>query len=321
MCFNLHKYGDNIMCDLTKPHFQDPDKAREYLEDLRWDGEPICPHCNNNEAWPIKGGRKGLYKCASPSCRKQFTVTIGTVFENSRVPLNKWLMAVYIMASSKKGVSSKQLERTLGVTYKTAWFMSHRIREAMKDVNGGLFGTGGGFVEVDEAYIGKKKTARKGRLRGTEAYKAKIQVLSLVDRETGRARSIVVDDLSVKTLLPIVVENVSENATVMTNMAYDYGKAKKHFKDHKSVNHGLKEYVNAEDNEIHTNTIEGFFSVFKRGMKGIYQHCSQDHLQRYMSEFDFRYNTREKLGYDDAMRADLILKGIQGKRLTYNPIS
>tara|TARA_R110000772_G_scaffold71427_7_gene156601 strand:- start:578 stop:1507 length:930 start_codon:yes stop_codon:yes gene_type:complete len=308
------------MCDLTKPHFSDADKAREYLEELRWSGNPVCPHCGSEGAWPIEGGRKGLHKCKANYCRKQFTVTIGTVFENSRVPLNKWLMAVYMMASSKKGVSSKQLERTLGVTYKTAWFMSHRIREAMKDVNGGLFGTGGGFVEADETYIGKKNTARKGRLRGKEAKSAKVQVLSLIDRESGRAKSIVVDNLQVKTLLPILVENVSDRATIMTDKASDYQAAKKHFKAHHSVNHSVREYVNLDNNQIHSNTVEGFFSVFKRGMKGIYQHCSQDHLQRYMSEFDFRYNTREKLGYDDAMRADLILKGIQGKRLTYNPI-
>lgn len=298
------------MCDLTKPQFQDADKAREYLEELRWGGNPVCPHCKSEGAYAISGGRKGLYKCKS--CRKQFTVTVGTVFENSRVPLNKWLMSVYMMASSKKGVSTKQIERMLGVTYKTAWFMTHRIREAMKPESGGMFGSGGGVVEVDETFIGKQK----GIPAKHAGYQHKNKILSLVDRETKNAKSIVIKDVKLNTILPLLQENISPDAYVMTDDAGHYRNLKKHFK-HDSVQHFDREYVCRLDPSIHTNTVEAFFSIFKRGMKGIYQHCSSDHLQRYITEFDFRYNHREKNGYDDAMRADAILKGIEGKRLTY----
>ena len=302
------------MCDLTKPHFTDKDKAREYLEELRWNGNPVCPHCGDSGAWPIKGGRKGLYKCKS--CRSQFTVTVGTVFENSRVPLNKWLIAVYMMASSKKGVSSKQLERTLGVTYKTAWFMSHRIREAMKEDNS-PFGGNNRTIEVDETYYGRDKTIKpkfQKRGRGTGH---KYKILSLVERK-GRVYSQHVPDVSAKTLRGALDKQLSERTHVITDEAPQY-RLIKHpmFESHEYVTHSKGEYVR---DHVHTNTIEGFFSIFKRGMNGIYQHCSRTHLQRYLREFDFRYNYREKLGFDDNDRADAILKGIQGKRLTYRRI-
>ena len=299
------------MCDLTKPHFQDPEKAREYLEALRWPDGPVCPHCGAIGAYAIKGGREGLYKCKS--CREQFTVTVGTVFERSRVPLNKWLIAVYMMASSKKGVSSKQLERMLGVTYKTAWFMTHRIREAMNEESGGLFGTGGGFVEADETYIGKTEKEKKF------SFHHKQKVMTLVDRNSRKAKSTVLVDFTQKEIAPILRKHMADDAVLMTDKARPYRKVGKEFADHKTVDHGRREYVQYNNPNVHTNTIESYFSVFKRGMRGVYQHCKEVHLQRYMNEFDFRYNYRESNGYDDAMRSDAILKGIQGKRLTYNP--
>ena len=302
------------MCDLTQPHFQDTDKAREYLEDLRWAGNPACPHCSSEGAWPIGGGRKGLYKCKEYQCRKQFTVTVGTVFEKSRVPLNKWLMAVYLMCSSKKGISSKQLERTLGVTYKTAWFMSHRIREAMRDGSDGLIGGGGKTVEVDETFIGRDKNIKpKGQKKG-RGYHHKNKVLSLVERG-GKVRSTHVPAVNAATLKPILQAQIAEGSTVYTDEAAQYTMTKEPmFENHAYVSHGVGEYVRGD---IHTNTIEGYFSIFKRGMKGIYQHCGEQHLKRYLCEFDFRYNHREKLGFDDAERADMVLRGIEGKRLTY----
>ena len=305
------------MCNITAPHFQDPEKAREYLESLRWPEAPVCPHCGSVGAYSISGGREGLYKCKS--CRAQFTVTVGTVFEKSRVPLNKWLIAVYLMASSKKGISSKQLERTLGVTYKTAWFMTHRIREAMNEESGGLFGTGGGFVEADETFIGKSERNKvPGRTRGMHD---KQKVFSLIDRETKRAKSVVIKNLSAGHIKPIIGKHVSKEAILMTDEAPRYKQIGKDYALHRAVNHSNKEYVNRKNPLIHTNTIENYFSVFKRGMRGVYQHCKEVHLHRYLNEFDFRYNYREKNGYNDAMRADAILKGIQGKRLTYNPVA
>lgn len=303
------------MCNLSAPHFHDADKAREYLEDLRWNGEPVCPHCGGIEKiYPIKGktARPGLYKCGD--CRKQFTVTVGTVFENSRVPLNKWLAATYLMASSKKGVSSKQLERTLGVTYKTAWFMSHRIREAMREDNNSPFGGSGQIVEVDETFYGRDTSVKpKGQKKG-RGYHHKHKVLSLVERG-GRVRSEHVPAVNADTLRPILDEQIAEDSIVYTDEAAQYTKTKTPmFKNHDYVSHGIGEYVRGN---IHTNTIEGYFSIFKRGMKGIYQNCGEQHLKRYLCEFDFRYNYRQKLGYDDIDRADAILKGIKGKRLTY----
>lgn len=304
------------MCNLTQPHFQDANKAREYLENLRWPDGALCPHCGSTGAWPIKGGREGLYRCKEYQCRKQFTVTVGTVFEGSRVPLNKWLMAVYLMCSSKKGVSSKQLERSLGVTYKTAWFMSHRIREAMKDDSNGLLGGGGKVVEVDETYIGRDKTIKpKGQKKG-RGFHHKNKVLSLVERD-GKVRSTHVPAVNAATLKPILKEHIAEGSQVYTDEAAVYTMTSKPmFEKHDYVSHGIGEYVRGD---IHTNTIEGYFSVFKRGMKGIYQHCGEQHLKRYLCEFDFRYNYREKLGFDDMQRSDMVLRGIQGKRLTYNP--
>ncbi len=224
--------------------------------------------------------------------------------------MNLWLQSIYLMCASKKGISSNQLHRTLGVTLKTAWFMSHRIRHAMSDDGTMQFGNGGGVVEVDETFIGtnskKSKTAR--------GYAHKMKVVSLVDRETGRAKSIVVDDLTIATITPILEANIAKEAVLHTDEAKHYTKPGKAFAGHGVVQHSVGEYGRGD---VHTNTIEGFFSIFKRGMKGVYQHCGKKHLHRYMAEFDFRYTNRVANGIDDQMRAVIALVGVKGKRLTY----
>ncbi len=300
---------------LDNPIFTDVDKAREALEAVRWPNGPVCPHCGSVERiakveGTKKSHRPGLYYCNA--CQGQFTVTVGTIFEDSKVPLTKWWQAVYLLSSSKKGISSHQLHRSLGVSYKTAWFMSHRIREAMR--NGSLAPMGGsggtnGIVEVDETFIGTEPGAQKRR-----GYAHKMKVLSLVDRQTGKARSIVIDDLSAKTVVPILQENIAKEASVMTDEAGQYGKLGESFIEHQTVAHSQDEYVRGI---VHTNTVEGYFSVFKRGMKGVYQHCSKKHLHRYLAEFDFRYNNRSALGCEDTERAHRAMAGIEGKRLTY----
>lgn len=303
-----------IMCNLTQPHFQDKDAAREYLEELRWPNGPVCPHCGVTGAWPLKGGRAGLYRCKQYQCRKQFSVTVGTVFERSKVPLNKWLMATYLLCSSKKGVSAHQVHRTIGVTYKTAWFMCHRIREAMTNESTTPFGTGGGIVEADETYMGKVESKNK---IGAPYLSQKRKIVSLVDRDTKQVRSVKVDRVTIKTVQPILRANIAREAKLMTDGATLYKPIGGWFAEHNTVNHSAGEYVNKHNRLLHTNTVENYFSVFKRGMRGTYQHCAEHHLNRYLSEFDFRYNYRVKNGYDDAERADIALKNIAGKRLTY----
>jgi transposase-like protein len=304
---------------LNQPHFKGADEARAYLERLRWPKGPVCPHCGSAEAhYPLTGKttRKGVYKCSD--CREQFTVTVGTVFERSKIPLHVWLQAVYLLCSAKKGISSHQLHRTLGVTYKTAWFMTHRIREAMREGSLGVpFGSGGGAVEADETYIGIEPGKKKAKA-GTQH---KQKVLSLVDRTTGRARSIVIDEVNMATVMPILHNNISHEARLLTDEATHYRYAGIYFAKHDSVNHRAGEYVSRTDHTLHTNTIEGYFSIFKRGMKGIYQHCGKQHLHRYLAEFDFRYSNRAKLGVTDTMRTEEALRGISGKRLTYRRIS
>ncbi|AZU05248.1 ISSpo8, transposase [Glycocaulis alkaliphilus] len=306
------------MSVLSAPYFHDEAAAFEKLESVIWPNGPVCPHCGEtHKVYAIKPNvdkrvRIGLKKCGA--CRKQFTVKVGTVFEHGRVPLNKFLQAVYLMCSSKKGVSSKQLERTLEVTYKTAWFMAHRIREAMRSGDLAPFGGNGGTVEVDETFIGHDKAMKpRGEKKG-RGYHHKFKVLSLIDRETGQARSMVVDDLKAATLIPLVQANVAKEARVFTDEAGQYHTLGRHFAEHDFVRHNKGEYGRGE---VHTNTIEGYFSVFKRGMKGVYQHCGKHHLHRYLAEYDFRYNHREKLGVDDKERTDAALTGIVGKRLTY----
>ena len=301
---------------LTDKIFTDVDAAREHLEAQRWADGVFCPHCGVTTVRKLEGksARPGVYQCNG--CRGQFTVTVGTVFERSKVPLNKWLLATYLVASSKKGVSAHQISRQLDVTYKTAWFMMHRIREAMRSDDKTPFGQGGGGVEIDETFIGKDTDAKPNKM----AIRMMCKVVSLVDRETGRARSVVVDDLRPATLWPIVAANVSREANLLTDEASHYKAFGKEFASHKFVSHTQKEYVSFTDKSVHTQTIEGFFSIFKRGMKGIYQHCGKQHLHRYLAEFDFRYSNRSALGCEDGERTDRLLKGIEGKRLTYRRV-
>lgn len=298
------------MCDLNNPIFQDAEKAREHLEALRWSKHRYCPHCGESEQTSptaSKNHKPGMYYCKS--CEKTFTVTVGTLFERSHIPLNKWILAFHLMASSKKGISAHQLHRMLGITYKSAWFMAHRIREAMKPNGGGLLGSGGKTVEADETFYGNKKGAKIKQGKGH-----KHAVFALVERG-GSVRSFHVPNISVKTLKPILEAQLSKKAHLMTDDAGQYrvmGAAVS--KKHEVINHSIKEYVRGN---VHTNTIEGVFSILKRGLIGTYQHVSEQHLQRYVEEFDFRYNHRAKLGFTDADRATAALKGISGKRLTY----
>lgn len=301
--------------NLTDPIFTDPDKARAHLESLQWANGRSCPHCgtvDNSVELKGKSTRAGVYKCRD--CRKPFSVTVGTLFERSHVPLNKWVLAVHLLASSKKGMSSHQLMRSLGVTYKTAWFMAHRIREAMRDDT--PFAVGGGeAVEVDETFIGFDPDHRPEQGQKVRSG-MKMKVLALVDRTSGRAKSYVVDNLKISTLAPILHENIAREARVMTDSAIFYKTIFWRF-DHGVVNHARDEYVSPLDRTVHTNTIEGYFSIFKRGMRGVYQHCAKRHLHRYLAEFDFRYSNRSGRGVDDPARAAKVLSMIGGKRLTY----
>lgn len=297
---------------LNAPHFHDDEKARSYLEGIRWpDGLPVCPHCKSaGDHYRLEGKshRAGLLKCQD--CRKQFSVTVGTVFERSKIPLSKWLLASYLLCSSKKGMSSHQLHRTLGVTYKTAWFLTHRIREAMKDSPTNPLGGPGtsGIVEADETYFGKTTGQGSG-----PHYSKKQKVFALVERG-GPMRAFHVERVTGETLKPILDKQVAKDARLMTDSSMVYRKIGKGFKSHETVNHQVDEYVRGD---VTTNTVEGFFSVLKRGMTGTYQHCGSHHLHRYLAEFGFRYNHRSALGIEDNQRAVDVLKGIEGKRLTY----
>jgi transposase-like protein len=305
------------MSVLSRPYFHDEAKAFEYLESVIWNGEPTCPHCGCSgritkvKANPDKRIRLGLWRCGD--CKKQFTVKVGTVFEHARLPLNKALQAVYLMTSSKKGISAHQLHRVLEVTYKTAWFLAHRIREAMRSGDLAPFGQGGGFVEVDETYIGTDHS----KPRHKQGYEHKFKVLALVDRSTGRTRMMHVEKVTVAYLTPILQANIAAEAHLLTDDAGQYRPIGKMFASHGTSAHTKGNYVNRENPVIHTQTVEGSFSIFKRGMKGVYQHCAEKHLHRYLAEFEFRYNHRIANGFDDGERSVEALKGIVGKRLTY----
>ena len=299
------------MSVLDAPYFKDDETAREHLEAIRWPDGPFCPHCGEAEQirqMQGKSHRPGLYNCRS--CRKPFTVTVGTLFERSHVPLHKWFQAVYLLCSSKKGISTHQLHRMLGVTYKTAWFMTHRIREAMREGVFAPMGLDGGVVEVDETFIGHDRAKKPRWQKKGRGYAHKHKIMTLVERG-GRTRSIVVEDLRARTLVPILREQIDREARVITDEAGQYKYLTRDFAEHHVVRHGSGEYGRSE---IHTNTIEGYFSIFKRGMKGVYQHCGKRHLQRYLAEFDFRYNQRE---VTDLQRTVTTLRGIEGKRLMY----
>lgn len=291
------------------PIFTDETAAREALESVRWPNGPVCPHCGSIEGIVRVEGKKqthrpGLMYC-NP-CKGQFTVTVGTVFERSKIPLTKWWLATHLLCSSKKGVSSHQIGRTLGVTYKTAWFMTHRIREAMAPgKSAGPLGGAGKSVEADETFLAKSpKTRKTGPLHA----KPDRQVLSLVERG-GALRSIYLDGKNVRAAL--TPQLLHDDSRLLTDGAQHY---KFQYRLHESVDHSKFEWSRGD---VHTNTLEGFFSIFKRGLTGIYQHCESQHLHRYLAEFDFRYNNRSKLGIDDTDRTINAMKGISGKRLTY----
>ena len=306
------------MSVLSAPHFHNEKAAYAYVEARVWPEGPVCPHCGCfGRIYDLKGKstRIGVRKCGD--CRKPFTVKVGTIFEASHVPLRLWLQAMFLMASSKKGISSNQLHRTLGVTLKTAWFMSHRIREAMRSGDLAPFGHDGGIVEADETFIGVEPNEPKAKAGGNH----KMKVLSLLDRTSGAKRSFVLDFISAKAIGEIVVANLSREAILMTDEARHYTKVGAQFAGHGTTHHAAGEYVSRLNPLVHTNTVEGSFSIFKRGMRGIYQHCGKQHLHRYLAEFDFRYSNRVALGVGDVARADRLLAGIVGKRLTYQTAS
>jgi transposase-like protein len=300
----------------SQPRFIDDDAAREHLEALRWPSGPVCPHCGGTERNVRLAGaatRPGVIFCGD--CRTQFTVTVGTVFERSKVPLHKWVLATHLLCSSKKGMSAHQLHRTLGVTYKTAWFMSHRIREAMGDDEPqGQLGGSGAPVEVDETYWGNKQQKgafKKYGSRGAGGHH-QMKVVSLVERG-GKARSFQFETIHGGTLRDTLRKHIAAGATVHTDESSFYKPIYRYFQ-HATVNHRKGEYSR---NGVTTNSVESYFAILKRGLVGTFHHVGEQHLHRYMKEFDFRYNTRSALGMEDVERTDFALKGISGKRLTY----
>ena len=315
------------MTSLPDPIFHDEDKAREHFESIRWSKGVYCPHCGNADEAKItkmegKSHRKGLRICNE--CREHFTVTVGSVMERSHIPLRKWALGFFLMASSKKGVSAHQLMRTLGIgSYRTAWFMAHRIREAMDEVtdNSGMLGGEGKIVEADETYHGTRETPRKRNKyspapnRGGKAGGAhKRIIVGLVERG-GKVRTFHVQTATVESVHTILADNVSRKSVLHTDESRLYTVMGKTFADHQTVKHTKLEYVRGN---VHTNTIENVWSVFKRGMKGVYQLCGEAHLPRYLAEFDFRYNRRAKLGISDAERTIDAIRGAAGKRLMYS---
>ena len=290
--------------------------AYAWVEARLWPNGPVCPHCGETSRISKMGGKStriGVHKCYA--CRKQFTVKVGTIFEDSHAPMHLWIQAIYLMCSSKKGVSANQIHRTLGVHLKTAWFMGHRIREAMRVIGEAPIGGEGEVVEIDETYIGRKEGAAKARAGAWH----KNAVLTLVERG-GEARSFHVDRATKDEIMPIVKKNIAREAHVMTDESNVYAKLGDDFASHGSVDHSREEYAyydRVTNLNVSVNAVEGYYSIFKRGMKGIYQHCSERHLHRYLAEFDFRYSNRIRLGVDDVERTERAVKGVVGKRLTY----
>src|SRR3954454_625411 len=301
------------MSDFSRPEFHDAEKALEWLERELWPDGPVCPRCGVvNEATLMQGKshRPGLYQCNA--CRKPFTVTVGTLYERSHIPLNKWLAATHLMMASKKGISSLQIGRLLGLSKKTAWFLMHRIRESLPENSslkgGDPIGGKNKVVEIDETYVGGKAANRKNHIP------PKTAVLSLVERD-GKVRSQRVPNVNGKTLRKVIVEHVDRASYIMTDEAAVYTAIGREFNGHGTVNHSAEEYVRAFF--WHTNTVENYFSILKRGIIGVYHHTSQEHLHRYLAEFDFRYNNREGNGISDAERMAKSVQGIVDRRLTY----
>jgi transposase-like protein len=302
--------------DLTNPIFTDPEAARAHFEAIRWPKGTYCPFCGGFDRVAALGGKSmgpGWYHCKD--CRKKFTAAVGTIYERSHIPLAKWLLATHLMCSSKKGMSAHQLGRMLGLPYKTSWFMAHRIREGMRELNPTKMGGEGKTAEADETFIGgkEKNTHAWKRSPGNIGGAGKEAVFSLVGRG-GKVQSRHVTNVSAKTLKPILEAQLDKKSTLMTDGEGQYRIIGPHFARHDTVNHGIEEYVRGD---AHTNTIEGYFSILKRGINGVYHHVSAQHLKRYLGEFDFRYNERTALGVEDVERATKVVKGVVGKRLTY----
>lgn len=302
------------MTNLSAPRFHDEDAAREHIESSRWPDGVTCPHCGSLKVRRMEGKTQaGMFLCND--CRDKFTCRTGTVMERSHIQLHKWLLAIHLMASSKKGISAHQLMRNLGLgSYRTAWFLCHRIREAMTDdshkADGGLGGANK-VVEIDETYVGGK-----AKNRAFKEPAPKKAVVTLVERD-GRAASFHVANVTAKTVRPIIVTNASRASAVMTDESLIYPKVGEEFANHHTVNHSANEYARL-GGYVHVNTAESFFSILKRGITGTYHSVSEAHLHRYLAEFDFRYNTRTALGVEDTERAAKALKGAEGKRLMYN---
>ena len=306
-----------MSANINKDVLSSETKAREWFENLLWPDGPICPHCGLVDCSTKLNGtahRPGVYKCKG--CEKQFTVTVGTLFERSKIPLNKWLMALFLLASSKKGMSTHQMHRMLDVSYKSTWFMTMRLREAMRDGKLGPLGGQNKVVEADETYVGGKESNKHKakRQRGMQGRGSKEAVFALVERG-GKMRSHHIPEVSAKTLKPILHAQIDRKSYLMTDDSTVYPKLGEVFAGHGTVNHSIEEYVRGHF--WHTNTVENYFSILKRGIVGTYHHVSQQHLKRYLGEFDFRYNERVALGVNDWTRAERLAKGITGKRLTY----
>lgn len=301
---------------LSAPHFHDEAAALAFIEARIWPNGPVCPKCGETKrVGRLNGKSTKLGMCKCYVCRKPFAATVGTVMESSHIPLHVWLQGMHLLATSKKGISTNQLHRTLGITLKSAWFLSHRIREAMKEIRGFAADPLGGFgkvVEGDEAWIGPKAANSAFKPVGEKQI-----VMSLVERG-GQVRSFHVPNVTAAVLRPIIGNHVHRDTRFMTDEWSSYGGIGWNFRSHQTVVHSAKEYVRGD---VYTNTVEGYFSILKRGIYGVYQHVSEAHLKRYLAEFDFRYTNRIACGVDDVARTDLVVKGIKGKRLTYRTTS
>lgn len=308
------------MTKLTDKIFHDDEAAREHLEAIRWPNGPVCPHCGNADQDAIKrlegkSHRPGLFQCNA--CREHFTVTVGSVMERSHIPLHKWVLAFHLMNASKKGMSAHQMHRMLGITYKSAWFMCHRIREAMIDAAPSPMGGEGGIVQADETYYGNTSKRAKHYRKG---HSHKASIVALIDKKTGKVRAVHMQKATAETVREFLVTNVHRTSELHTDQSNLYPVTGKEFAAHKTVQHGWNgrgEYVGPDGQT--TNNVENFFGVFKKGMVGVYHFCGEQHLQRYLNEFSFRYCNRSGLGISDGERAAIAIKGAEGKRLTYRP--